>query len=537
MVLSLVHASCAIMAEEAIRNHARAEMTRAALRLADEAQTRFRADLQAELDKIDRDTEKELEAHRRRQREGNASTQNGNRQVSDDGGITSMLLEANADILIKYNILREDEISNTRSKDVDTSNTVTRQDSHDEPPSGSQELLNIPDSISESVETDSDLESEDIKGWLIEKTVPVRQGIPDLNRSGTPVSISAPNTSFRVSAGFSVQEQSSSKQDPCQKGASDRQSNSKPNEIKQAQNDTKGSSARCSDVLPTRIQDLPKSQVDKSKGVDTDFDPHQGCSLVPQIAATQPAGTSKNPINIDRSLKRETIPTPRSSLVWETTKKVDKDTEKPANQAIRHPLIDSRSLVAEYRNLDLNITKKRRFAKMMKLEVSEKDRSSDPRNLPTRQVSKSELAMTGKGRAVQETSEVPEKKSSLTSRRSFEVPDVPLVHPAASQPATSNKSPIKGEKDKKLSSNPQLFPAGSVSASQPVIGSKRAHSPSPQTPKYPNSPEGSQESPRRRQPRRNSVTPVFTYNDRKKFRNMVGSLDGPEYRVFPRGEE
>ncbi|TRX94131.1 hypothetical protein FHL15_004899 [Xylaria flabelliformis] len=445
MVLSLVAARGANMTEEAIRVQSRASMTQAALKLANEAQARFRADLQAELDKIDRDTEKELEALRSQQRESNASEQNGNRQSGDDSDIASMLLGANTDILIKYHILREDEISSTRSKDIDTSNTV---ESREEPPPGLQELLNISDSISESVATDSDLESEDIKGWLKEEAVRFQY---DPDSFGTPASSSSSERSFRVSAGFSVQEQSSSKRypsnkEPCQK-ASDRQSDSKPNEIKQAQNDTKGSSSRDSDVLLNHIQDLPKSQVDKGKGVHTEYDPHRGCSLVPQIEASKPAGTSKNPFDLDRGPKRETIPTPRCSPVLETTKKMDKDTENPSS-TLRHPL---------------------------------------------------------------------------------QVSDMFSIHTVASQPATSNKCPIKGEKDKKPSSNPRQFPVGSVSASQPVIGSKRARSPSPQTPKYPNSPEGSQESTRRRQPRRNSITPVSSYNVKSKFRRMVGRLEGPEH--------
>ncbi|KAI1739091.1 hypothetical protein F4680DRAFT_422823 [Xylaria scruposa] len=99
MVLSLVAARNVNMTEEAIRFQAKASMSQAALRLANEAQARFRADLQAELDKIDRETEKKLETLRRQQREGNASEQNGNSRPGD-GGIASMLLGANADILI-----------------------------------------------------------------------------------------------------------------------------------------------------------------------------------------------------------------------------------------------------------------------------------------------------------------------------------------------------------------------------------------------------------------------------------------------------
>ncbi|KAI0547834.1 hypothetical protein F4679DRAFT_552869 [Xylaria curta] len=209
------------------------------------------------------------------------------------------------------------------------------------------------------------------------------------------------------------------------------------------------------------------------------------------------------------------------------TKKVEESPETPAKPTIQHPLIiPARPPVHPviFQSTDVG----NRLSKVITLTFPAKDRSSESRNSPARQVSKSELAMTSKGRAVSEKSKVPEKKPSSTPRHSA-VTDVSAVRPAASQPATSNKSLIRREKNKKPGPVLWRFPVSSVSASQPATGSKRARSPSPQTPF--NSPEGSQQSIRRRQPPRNSSTPVLSYNVKRRFRYMMGSLDGPEYQM------
>ncbi|KAI1752103.1 hypothetical protein F4782DRAFT_547067 [Xylaria castorea] len=540
------------MAEETIRIRARASMAQAALRLANEAQASFRENLRAELDKIDRDTEKKLEAFRRQQVYSNTSEQNGNHQPGYDGGIVSMLLGANADILLQYHILREDEINRTRLKEHDNSSTVTGQDNRDDPSLHSlgESVLNISSgSSSDPFLSASYPESEDIKGWLKESDgkeenkILSQQVISNPNPSGTTVPSLAPDTFSRVSTNSSIQVQSSSRQDsskqePCQQKTNGQKSISMSDEAEKAQEKKKQfSDASDSDVLPShrRIHSKSHFHVDKGKGVDANPDPHRVCSFVPPVPASQPAGASKNPIDLNKGPKKEMIPNPRCSPELAMTKKVDKGPENLLKSTTPHPpIIPAGPPVRPVISQPTNVQKS--AAMIIKLKVPEKDRSSDPRNLPFRPVSASQPATTSKGRAGLEKIKVPEKKPSSTPRGSFVIPGVPLVRPAASQPATSNKSPVKAEKgeipDKKPNPTPRRFLVGPVSASQPTTGSKRARASSPQTPEHFNSFEESQQSTRRRQPPRNSVTPVPTYNIRRKFRNMVGTLEGPEYHLL-----
>ncbi|RYC59961.1 hypothetical protein CHU98_g6241 [Xylaria longipes] len=530
------------MAEEAIRIRARAEA------------------LRAELDRIDRDTEKKLEALRqksirRRQINGNASQQNGNHQPGDDGGIGSSLLGANADILMKYHLLREDEINSTRSKEHDGFSTATRQDNRDDASLASQgkSILSISDTISEPVPLDLYPESEDIKSWMQdsddkeENEALSQQGIADSSPSKSTALSLIPDMSPPMPTTSSIQEQSwgrkhPSKQEPCQQKINGPKSVSKSDEAEKAEKDTQCSDASDSDIIPScrrglhsksgRVCSDSQFHLEKGKWLDTDLDRSRRRSLVHPSPASQPAGTGKNPIDLekDQGSKRETIPTPRSVRELAMIRLKDKGPEKNPNSNTRRPLVNpAKPLVRPAISQLATINESP--VRVKKRE--EKNQSSEPRNLPVRQVSASQPATTSKSRAGPEKDKSPEK---TTTRRPFGILATPLVRPAVSQPASSTNGSVKVENGKVPERNQSSTPRRSlvlpVSASQPVTGSKRARSPSPHTPEQVNSPEMSQPSSRRRQPPRSSVTPVPTYNDRRNFRNMVGTLEGPEYRLL-----
>jgi hypothetical protein len=121
----------------------------------------------------------------------------------------------------------------------------------------------------------------------------------------------------------------------------------------------------------------------------------------------------------------------------------------------------------------------------------------------------------GRGRShspvnFEESSDKARKEESFSYRKRSP------VGPAASQPVRIRKA--SGTKKDQFSY--RRLTAVGLAATQPVTGSRR----SPSTP-----PPLCRKHPKRELPVRKSTLSVHTYSDKKLFRNMVGTLSGPDY--------
>ncbi|KAI0452848.1 hypothetical protein F5B21DRAFT_505925 [Xylaria acuta] len=529
------------MAEETICIRARATMAAAALRLAKKPPVNFREDLRTELAEIARDTEKKLEALRQKsirhqQIDDNASELRGNHQPGD------MLLRANADILVEYYLLREDEINSARPKEHDDASTATEQAS----------ILSISDSTSDPVLLDSSPESEDINSWLQdsddekENGALPQQGIRDPSPS-EPISPSLVlGTSSRVPKALSIQEQSPSRKDPskqesCQRSSNGRKSVLESEEAEKAQNVMQSSHDPDYDIILNHCRELfPRShrpyresqfRIEMGKGLDTDPNLHRRRSH--PIPASQPAGTSKNPIDLEKEKGLKKYSLVEQGFMNLINRLEERGPEKNSSLTPQRFLELQHSLELGFKNLMerldencLELEKDRSSRRhwdyekereidhssrlqnshqlaMVKILIGlsedkglEKNLSSDPQNLPAHRVSAPQPATVRKSRVrlqkdkgtqmlgglqkdkISQTTGVPGKNNGAQTyqspniRRSPIIPCVPLVRPAVSQPATS-------------SGHPGTAPRNSLvcllSALQPAVGSERSHYPSPQT--------------------------------------------------------
>ncbi|KAI1114981.1 hypothetical protein F5Y14DRAFT_450602 [Nemania sp. NC0429] len=106
-------------AAEAARARGKEMMARAALRLAGEARTRLRANLQAEFDKIAKTTREDIETIRQAAREEQ-------QMIGHDIGFVQELLRANVDILNDYGVLQPSEEHNAGATlEPDTANDAS----------------------------------------------------------------------------------------------------------------------------------------------------------------------------------------------------------------------------------------------------------------------------------------------------------------------------------------------------------------------------------------------------------------------------
>ncbi|KAI0474562.1 hypothetical protein F4859DRAFT_514418 [Xylaria cf. heliscus] len=533
------------MAEEVIHIRGRAAMAQAALNLAHEAQANFRNNLRAKLDEIARDTEKKLEAFRRQQLDDKAPEQDSNRQPGHDDGLASRLLGANADILLEYHLLREDEIKG--------SSTVTTQENpgHASPDSQPESIINISDALSDIALINLYPDSDDTKSWLRdsdgqeENGALSQQGIPDPSLSIETIPSLIPNTPPPLSIASGRPRKSSStshsdKQKPCQKKATSQKPVSRPGRADKAQRYTQVSDSSDSDIIPSRRRGLPPKScqvrsegqflVDKGKGLETYPDPHRRRSLAHPTRAAQPAGISRSPINpgTGKGWRRGTIPKPKSPRELARDQVFERLSRPRCS-----PIVPAIPLVPPATSQQATI--KKGPVKVENGKGPKKNSSPTPQGPLVHLESTPQSATTSKNPAgLEKDKDSKEELSSSLGLNLCTPTDRPLddldviLARMNSKKAASNRATVEGGKKKVPEENSSSTTRRSlvppVSASQPITGRKRPRSPSAHTPQ--------QSSRRRRQPPRSSVTPVSTYNDKRNFRNMMGTLEGPEHRLL-----